>query len=742
MDGSKYTCTALYTDLTAGLTLTSTTNIKVASIEINPAKYAIVPTGESAMFTCVVIAKEGVNLKWRKHADDYTENDKNYVDLTTSARQDNYNTDNKSRKSTLTLSSLTNADSTDTIECYEENNPALTATMELNVVGKIIKPIGWAKKFADLVSKGVVAGEEVIFTCTVSTFTNTALVIEWFQKFSSGEGAQTGNEYTYTIDAVDQWIDNGVYYCLATYTQPLNLGDAVFKSEEVNLFVRQINPTPTTPVFIHTGETISLDCSLSIIAESAGTSDIKWYKDGVEVVQQVGVLEVKNGIYDGTNELQKSTYTDTDVDKNDGGVYKCEFTFAVGEKISFETTVNVYHVESVNKEVKKGSDTTISCVITGLTETATVTWRTSTGPVPAEKFTAVQGSHSGGTQTSTLAVDGTLVNDDTAYTCRVTSGSLPDSSHSDTTVNLNVYDVESVDKEVKKGSDTTISCVITGLTESATVTWQTSTGAVPAEKFTPVQGSHSGGKQTSTLEVDGSLVNEHTAYTCRVTSGSLPNSSHSDTTVNLNVYDVESVDKEVKKGSDTTISCVITGLTETATVTWQTSTGEVSGDKLVPVQGSQSGGTQISTLEVDGSLVNEDTAYTCRVTSGSLPDSSHSDTTVNLNVYDVESVDKEVKRGSDTTISCVITGLTETATVTWQTSTGAVSGEKFTPVQGSHSGGKQTSTLEVDGSLVNEDTAYTCRVTSGSLPDSSHSETTVNLNVYGTFFNANSYLAT
>ena len=89
--------------------------------------------------------------------------------------------------------------------------------------------------------------------------------------------------------------------------------------------------------------------------------------------------------------------------------------------------------------MKKGSDTTISCAITGLTETATVTWRTSAGPVPAEKFSSIQGSHSGGAQTSTLAVDGSLVNEDTAYTCRVTSGSLADSSHSETTVNLKVY---------------------------------------------------------------------------------------------------------------------------------------------------------------------------------------------------------------------------------------------------------------------------------------------------------------
>ena len=93
----------------------------------------------------------------------------------------------------------------------------------------------------------------------------------------------------------------------------------------------------------------------------------------------------------------------------------------------------------MNKEAKKGSDTTISCVITGLAETATVTWRTSTGPVPAEKFSPVQGSHTAGTQTSSLAVDGTLANDDTAYTCRVTSGSFPGSNSFDITVNLNVY---------------------------------------------------------------------------------------------------------------------------------------------------------------------------------------------------------------------------------------------------------------------------------------------------------------
>ena len=85
------------------------------------------------------------------------------------------------------------------------------------------------------------------------------------------------------------------------------------------------------------------------------------------------------------------------------------------------------------------STTTISCVITGITERVTVAWRTSTEPVSGSKFNFVQGSHSGGTQTSTLTVDSTEVTEDKAYTCRVTSGSLPDSGHFDSNVNLNVF---------------------------------------------------------------------------------------------------------------------------------------------------------------------------------------------------------------------------------------------------------------------------------------------------------------
>ena len=92
----------------------------------------------------------------------------------------------------------------------------------------------------------------------------------------------------------------------------------------------------------------------------------------------------------------------------------------------------------------KGSTTTISCVITGMKDTATVVWSSNTGEVTGEEFKVVRGSNVEGTQTSTLAVDGNQVNVDAVYTCRVNSSSIPD-----TAVYLNVFGMfRSVKKEI------------------------------------------------------------------------------------------------------------------------------------------------------------------------------------------------------------------------------------------------------------------------------------------------------
>ena len=107
--------------------------------------------------------------------------------------------------------------------------------------------------------------------------------------------------------------------------------------------------------------------------------------------------------------------------------------------------------------------------------------------------------------------------------------------------------------------------------------------------------------------------------------------------------------------------------------------------------------------------------------------------TLKILTSEVQPGSKEVKQGTVTSISCLITGITTTAKVSWLDSSGTLSGSKFTIVQGSHSGETQTSTLTVDSTEVTEDKTYTCRVTSGSFPDSQPFDTRVNVNVYGTF---------
>ena len=78
-------------------------------------------------------------------------------------------------------------------------------------------------------------------------------------------------------------------------------------------------------------------------------------------------------------------------------------------------------------------------------------------------------------------------------------------------------------------------------------------------------------------------------------------------------------------GSETVLSCKITGITAAVTVSW------TPADSGVVSQGTLDGDFQISTLTI--STPSQDLSYTCTVTSGLLSNSPPSQTTVNLNHY-------------------------------------------------------------------------------------------------------------
>jgi hypothetical protein len=107
----------------------------------------------------------------------------------------------------------------------------------------------------------------------------------------------------------------------------------------------------------------------------------------------------------------------------------------------------------------------------------------------------------------------------------------------------------------------------------------------------------------------------------------------------------------------------------------------------------------------------------------------------------VAAVGKVVKEASEAMISCKITGLAAKATVQWVDDKGSIlEAPNYTPDPGTESSGTQTSTLKVKATAVKEDKSYSCRVKSSDAPSSPHSDTSVDLIVYGkvVFFITNS----
>ena len=92
----------------------------------------------------------------------------------------------------------------------------------------------------------------------------------------------------------------------------------------------------------------------------------------------------------------------------------------------------------------------------------------------------------------------------------------------------------------------------------------------------------------------------------------------------------------MKSGIATTISCVISGLTNQVTVEWlDSATTPVSNSDYVQSAGTfhSTDFTQTSTLEISGNLVTADKTFICRVRSLEYSDSPSSDTMVELSVY-------------------------------------------------------------------------------------------------------------
>ena len=92
-------------------------------------------------------------------------------------------------------------------------------------------------------------------------------------------------------------------------------------------------------------------------------------------------------------------------------------------------------------------------------------------------------------------------------------------------------------RQVKSGTEVTLSCEISDLDSAVKVEWVKDQTVITTDgQYTVSAGSPVSGKQTATLVISGNLVTEDARYTCRVQSTDYDNSPTSDTEVKLEVY--------------------------------------------------------------------------------------------------------------------------------------------------------------------------------------------------------------
>ena len=135
----------------------------------------------------------------------------------------------------------------------------------------------------------------------------------------------------------------------------------------------------------------------------------------------------------------------------------------------------------------------------------------------------------------------------------------------------------------------------------------------------------------------------------------LPNTTtpHSNTPT---LSDVSAEDTVVTTYSSAlTLTCSLTNLdgSDAATVTWTVDGVAVSGSGYTVVQGTNSGGSQESTLEISAATLDDlrggdspaFTTFACNVTSGTFTDSDASETEIDVTILHFGELDRETDWG-------------------------------------------------------------------------------------------------
>ncbi|XP_063691212.1 titin-like [Bolinopsis microptera] len=567
----------------------------------------------------------------------------------------------------------------------------------------------------------VKTGTEVTLSCEISDL-DEAVSVEWLKDTTV---ISHGGDYTVSLSNLESGkqtatllIGGAAVKQDSDYTcrvKSIQYDSSPYSDTQIRLEVYEVEMTSQAVIV---GGAATITCAVTGLGSN--TAEISWLPDASG--------PVSTGDLDTNISSRTSTLTIAKVTQE---TYNINFICVVksdSEKYSnspasnTEKHVNSFSVEVSHREVKKNTETEISCTITEIGAAMEITWTGYTNKNYFNLSPAVAIGRDSESQTSTLIVGSEAVVADATYTCTVSSvveGNLFETKNFD--VQLFVYDVNVHDREVAKGTTTTLTCIASELTQEMEIKWiLEDVELVSSNEYTVTEVNNNGlyESQESKLTILNPTKSED--FTCRVSSTLYPESPSSETVVHLYVFDIAVTGVEVKQGEAASLTCTVTNfLTRCVTVEWKYKQVTV----IEPTDYNE-----VSVLSLKD--VQSDSVYTCVVKSKEFPESEATEETVNLKTYVVTPKHRQVKMGTEITLFCEISDLDKAVSVEWLKDTTVIShGGDYTVSQGSLESGKQIATLMIN--TVTADTVFTFRVQSIQYDNSPSSDTEVTLRVYG-----------
>ncbi|XP_065205888.1 cell adhesion molecule Dscam1 isoform X13 [Planococcus citri] len=442
-------------------------------------------------------------------------------------------------------------------------------------------------------------GRPAVLTCNYEG--NPVKTVSWLK---DGKPISSGEGRSLKIDSVRK-DDKGMYQCFVRNEQESAQGSA-----EIKLGGR-FDPPQITQAFteevLKEGPPVYLKC----VASGNPTPEITWFLDSKKI-ETNEKFQISNQV---TATGDKISYLNiTNVQTNDGGLYKCEANSKVGSA-SHSARLNVHGLPYVRRMEKQmivaGGTLFVTCPFAGY-PIETVTWERDSRTLPINRKQRVFPN-------GTLIIENVERSSDQAtYTCLAKSPngySSKDSLEVQVLVRPRIAPFK-FEEPMFAGQAAQVACLITEGDLPLNISWSFSgSGNTPLSELGITTKMF--GVKSNVLLIESTEAIHSGNYTCTVNS--ISNFAMTQYTAELNInvpprWILEPSQKAFAQGSDAKIECKADGFPR-PTVTWKKATGQSPGD-YKDLKNNSDIKVEDGTLTINNIQKSNEGYYLCEAVNG------------------------------------------------------------------------------------------------------------------------------